>query len=1268
MRSKDSSRITNTDIIIAASKILPEFNAPTGPRLTLENLLVQLPLQTTNGSPITIAAKTALFTSGGITATLDVKESQPPTWNPAQSKFSGNLSGAIGGFAIALEGISVALVKNALVAGGAKGKLRLPFFDQDLTITAALAQGGGWNITLATAPDQPVKLTLGTATNGLTIDLTAIELKSNPTGPSALALTGSAKLTLNGEASQAIPIAGLEITSDGKVNLKGGWLPLAQPISAKLGPFEAVVSRLGFTTQANGDREMAVDAAIKLSTSMPAGASAKGLRLRFDKSWNHLGTSFDGIGVEFTVPKVLHFIGDLAMKEGPEGTAFEGNVKVKLYPIDACVDGQVRFGSAKDDKGKPFKYFAIKLDLELSKGIKIFNTGLSLYGLTGLFAYNYAPNKTADEKWFAIPDGSGKPGWLQKAPPGVAELAKWAPKPGTLAFGAGVTVATNADNGKPFNGKFLLLVTLPGPVVFLEGRANLMKDRSELKKDAAFRAYSVFDGLAGTALFGLDARWRYPEGGELIDIAGSSEAFFDFHDAGKWYVKVGLETPESARIKAKIVSFLEAQAFLLIDAKRARTGGKVGYQFKKNFGPLDVGAQIWLSAVADISWSPPQLQAKAGVAGSFWAKAFGYGLSGSVTADVTVDAWRPFHVLANATATGSIPFYGSFQKSLAVQRTQPPNTPSKGKPIATVKDPPRVAAPLGAGSAAHALSPVVWPLALQPSLADDKGYLSPDWATAKPLDLASPPPDDAPVLPLDVRLDLTFARPVADAAQVGFNGTVSLPDDVIGNPQATEADRIATVRYALHKVELSRWNAVGKTWVAIGGSQVQGKGEKPLLLGDQPLFGSWVPDGAEKGVGRQQRLRLWAVDPLEALDSPSGVQKQAAANAGAGAAVFEPTQVFTTLVGFLPFAVGPVQAAGLDASGPPMPAFAWPAGLVGEIANVPWADGWAKALRVAAPPQSAPATDSTVDAPPWSAWMDEDDVWQASQAAAAPQAFAPLVVVQLTLAQPHVHAVALALAGAAPVTALAHAAGVVVASATWQPGAPDLKLDAPAIDRLTLVSGESVVLVRAVLAHTVASGPTVPPAVAVANVDNLASKMALLTAPGPVLPAHAQLRLTVALQVEQIPNPALGTAQKAILTQVMHFRTAGGPGLADLSLPTIAGQADGQQALPAAVGRAWPALGPLRVRARGLDGAVAHAAWLRASAAVPISAIVQRSRDGSEVAIIEPAAGGWKSAPAMAVTLAWNSGGDGEGLMAMPVAGSAASLQAGVVVGLGNAV
>ena len=68
-------------------------------------------------------------------------------------------------------------------------------------------------------------------------------------------------------------------------------------------------------------------------------------------------------------------------------------------------------------------------------------------------------------------------------------------------------------------------------MILLEGQANLLKERSKLTDNPLFRALLVLDVRAGNLTAGLDARYRFGSGGELIDISGSAEAYFDFVDA-----------------------------------------------------------------------------------------------------------------------------------------------------------------------------------------------------------------------------------------------------------------------------------------------------------------------------------------------------------------------------------------------------------------------------------------------------------------------------------------------------------------------------------------------------------------------------------------------------------------------------------------------------------------------------------------------------------------------------------------------------------------
>ena len=150
---------------------------------------------------------------------------------------------------------------------------------------------------------------------------------------------------------------------------------------ANLGPISIEIARIGLGSLPKGDRQLSLDAAVKLSDSMPASGAAKGLRLTFSKDWGQFkGLAFDGIKVEVTISKVMKFTGEVAMTEqfnsdcGKTLTSFVGAVDVDLYALDAKVAGQFLFGEACKNQ-KSFKYVVIKLELDLKKGKQLFGTG-----------------------------------------------------------------------------------------------------------------------------------------------------------------------------------------------------------------------------------------------------------------------------------------------------------------------------------------------------------------------------------------------------------------------------------------------------------------------------------------------------------------------------------------------------------------------------------------------------------------------------------------------------------------------------------------------------------------------------------------------------------------------------------------------------------------------------------------------------------------------------------------------------------------------------
>src|SRR5207248_8658476 len=142
--------------------------------------------------------------------------------------------------------------------------------------------------------------------------------------------------------------------------------------------------------------------------------------------------------------------------------------------------------------------------------------------------------------WFS----TGREDWFHTDPVGVEGLTKWRASRGAVAVGAGVTIGTMTDNGYTFAGKLLLVFSLPGPIIFLQGKGNLLKQRAELDAaDPLFRVITIFDCRAGNIMMGLDLHYQYKSNGQLLDIQGSAEGFYDFHDSNAWHIYLGEREP-----------------------------------------------------------------------------------------------------------------------------------------------------------------------------------------------------------------------------------------------------------------------------------------------------------------------------------------------------------------------------------------------------------------------------------------------------------------------------------------------------------------------------------------------------------------------------------------------------------------------------------------------------------------------------------------------------------------------------------------------------
>ncbi|HWN43317.1 MAG TPA: hypothetical protein VNW71_13910, partial [Thermoanaerobaculia bacterium] len=754
--------------------------------------------------------------SGGFTGQVKAE------WTPA-------LSRSLAGVEFSLKRVDLGFVQSSFNRTQIEGTIKLPFFDEPVDVTIGLKAGGGFTVKL-TASDGLYKLKKAGVIE-VKLDSLGFDLHD---GVFVAKLSGKITPLFGGLKWPTFDVKELSIDSKGNVHLEGGWLPLPKQYTLNFHGFKLEISKLGFGKTEDGGQFIGFSGGLKLVDGMPAGASVEGLRIVWYSDGRPTSMTLEGVGVEFTVPGVLHFKG--AVSYADKEKRFTGDIKLELVTPDLTVDGTLVIG-LKDGT----RYFAIYLDADLPSGIVLGSTGLAIYGMAGLFALQMEPKKEPGDAWFSLDHNHS---WYHRGPrPGVTDIVnKWHPRPGSLGLGAGLTLATMADNGYSFNGKFMLVLVFPGPIIMLQGSANLLKKRSEATEDALFRALAVFDGRESTVLIGIDAEYKTGKQGQMIEIQAGAEAFYDIDDPGKWYINIGEKEPRERRIRALFGRFVEVNAYFMLNAHRLALGAWFGYDRKWELGPLSITLQAWADGNVLVSFKPSQFHGDLWIHGAVDLDIFGFGLGLTVDARVAADLFTPFHLLGEFSVKVNLPWPlpdvgASVTLEWGIQRNPPP-----------------IPRPLQDVSIEHLKSTVAWPLergTLPLGFDAGDGFLGgtlnqESW-------LAAP----GPIVPVDARPHLTFARSLHDFANVGANGQEPLEWETIGDPNS--GDKQARARYSLQSLALAKKVGSG-AWETVA--------RAPHSETEHALFGSWAALPAipgDPGKSAQTKLWLWNLDPFAFL-------------------------------------------------------------------------------------------------------------------------------------------------------------------------------------------------------------------------------------------------------------------------------------------------------------------------------------------------------------------------------------------------------------------
>lgn len=618
------------------------------------------------------------------------------------------------------------------------------------------------------------------------------------------------------------------------------------------------VTQVGFGKEEdeNGDeyKWIGLSGGIQLVEGLEAGASVEGLKIKW---WNKDRFEYElkGVGVNFEIPDVLKFDGKIAfLSDGIEG--FKGDINLDLMTIGLEMDAAIMVGKRRANNGEEFKFFYIYLGVELPTGIPLGCSGAGLYGVAGLFAYNMEPNKREDEEWY-------EDGWYKREPEGVTSTDKWEDEKGSLAIGGGITLGTIADNGYLISAKALLVVVIPGPIIIIEGKANILKPRSSLTEEGILKALAVIDNRAGQFLINIEAMYKYDEEeGRVLDIHGGAEVFFDYHNTNNWHLYLGEKDPREKRIRAEIISLFSAEVYFMLEPTRLAWGFWLGFDEKWEFGPVRIVAAAWAEGGIDASWKPEHFWGKLWLHGELGIKIFFIEFGLYLDAGIEGNTPTPYYVLM-ALKVGINILWWDFEIGIDLKWERPKAPPW---PL-----------PLKEVAIGHEIvqENILLPRNLSESEieAGKEALLLPNYDSDK--DDFIDEPDDGlceepttpadrviPVVPLDARPVLTFGKPMWDTAEVGINSHPLDPEwQKLGHEG--EDETLKDYEYKFELIDLLLQKKVDEDWMSCAhtGQESPPEGLDPDTIFPS-IYGTWqaVEDG--EGNPIQTKLQLWAKTPF----------------------------------------------------------------------------------------------------------------------------------------------------------------------------------------------------------------------------------------------------------------------------------------------------------------------------------------------------------------------------------------------------------------------
>ncbi len=563
--------------------------------------------------------------SGDITGTWD------NVFNSATGELEGNGVGELFGIEFSIKELGISFRQNTLTNGDISGCINVPFFEAPLLVNLTLTNNGDFAVAVAS---QDGIITLEKE-NVISITLDSVSFIKDG-DEYAIRLSGLITPLLGEFEWPSFAVDELIIYADGRVKFAGGWIELPEQKGLNFNGFMIEISKLGIGSEdIDGDKYnwVGFSGGVQLTKGLPLKGGVEGLKLMWNTRTNEPRLQIGGVSLAFEIKKILAFDGQcFFFDEEDAGNSnnrikgFKGSVKVTLVPLNgAGFEAQFIAG-----KNAEFKFFYIFIDVSLPIGVPILPPTLGLYGVSGFFAHNMTLDYPALLEYDDV-----------AARPNMTDIGNWLPQKDALAFGAGVTVGTLADNAFTVEAKVVLAVLLPGPVILIEGHVGILSSKGEFP----LRILAVLDIPSATFLTNIGISFKNPaDSGDLLNVTGSMELFIPAGDMSGWYLYIGEKEPESKRIIANVLGFFTAQSYFMVDNNGLLFGVHIGYALDKKFGPLRVLLEAWFRGELAVSWTPLQAQGSIMIIGRAELSVAGIGLSLSIEALAAVEVPKPLRI------------------------------------------------------------------------------------------------------------------------------------------------------------------------------------------------------------------------------------------------------------------------------------------------------------------------------------------------------------------------------------------------------------------------------------------------------------------------------------------------------------------------------------------------------------------------------------------------------------------------------------------------